>query len=267
METNVDNSLVENLFGDFELSQQNINKCANLDNEYMQELMDSSGLFILQEAKVKKAYEVNKEIDLFHLYFTWQYINLLYQWTNAQLIERYNVRITDNKMLAYIGLEMGMSLIGYNNIPKYLKDNAFSGHKECSNTMSCTDFQNIHANITFCPTQESNQEAVVVEPLWHSRNILCMFQKHCASIAVQIGTAAIDKNTVCTKVWTTIKTYMPSKPVPYGIWFYAVCGTLPGAYLHSFTNNCSGNTLTINPVQEYCNNYHNLLKRIYQKNL
>jgi hypothetical protein len=76
------------------------------------------------------------------------------------------------------------------------------------------------------------------------------FMKQIASIAVPIGTSALDENTVRTKACTKAKSYIANKPQPYGIQFYAVVGS-KHTYLHSIYDNGSGNTTGISRAQSY----------------
>src|SRR5688500_10651173 len=65
------------------------------DNDYIKAMVQASDLFILQEGLVKMAYQQHKEVGLFHLFFTHQYIGVITQWTNEWLYNKYNYKITE----------------------------------------------------------------------------------------------------------------------------------------------------------------------------
>src|SRR5687767_10286776 len=92
------------------------------------------------------------------------------------------------------------------------------------------------------------------------------FQRTLTEIAVPVGTAALDEITVQTKARTGAKTFIRNKPDKYGIRFYGVVATWPGAYIHSLSNNWAGNTSNFNPAQSYCAIF-STLKRLYNKYL
>lgn len=50
------------------------------------------------------------------------------------------------------------------------------------------------------------------------------FHKRLSQVAGSLGAVSLDENTVRTKNRTTVKSYIPSKPDPHGISFYALVG-------------------------------------------
>ena len=80
----------------------------------------------------------------------------------------------------------------------------------------------------------------VVDPLWYSQIMLHHFMKNAASAGVPKGCSTLDENTTWYKACIGARSYMKSKPVKFGVRFYAVVGW-KHAYLHSLWDNGSGN--------------------------
>lgn len=76
------------------------------------------------------------------------------------------------------------------------------------------------------------------------------FLQCCSLLAIPVGTCALYENTVRIKARTGDKSYLPNKPQPYGIRFYAVLGP-KYTYLHNLFDNGSGNLTGISRPQEY----------------
>lgn len=112
----------------------------SFDNKYIEELADMAGLHILQENKVINTISKNKELGLFQLFFTKQYLEVLNFWTNAEVVKCWGTKISYNKFIAYLGLEMAMSLVGYNTIPKYWQKGRLTGHDDFKKCMSRDNF-------------------------------------------------------------------------------------------------------------------------------
>jgi hypothetical protein len=51
--------------------------------------------------------------------------------------------INETKFNAYIGLKLAMSLLQFNDLAEYWKNNMFQGHKDFKKTMSRDDFMHI----------------------------------------------------------------------------------------------------------------------------
>ena len=86
-------------------------------NAYVEEVLLSSDLLILQEGWVKAEYEKAQAVGLFHLFFTRQYFQVVTAWTNKRLKADYNMTISYEKLLAFVGLEMAMGIVLFNSIP------------------------------------------------------------------------------------------------------------------------------------------------------
>ena len=114
-------------------------------------------------------------------------------------------------------------------------------------------FLEIRARIQIKPSQSYNHDIVHNDPLWMFRNLMKSFLKNSAALAVGTGAFASDENTVCTKAHNMAQSYIPSKPDPYGIRFYALC-TWGSNYLFNFYDNNSGNktgTVSQCAIQKY----------------
>ena len=122
--------------------------------------------------------------------------------------------------MAYIGLEVAMSLIQMGDIAHYWSRSRFEGHHDFRETMSRTDFQTIRASIQFHPPLVYDAETATKDPLYHSRCFLNHFQKNCSAVAVPMGSSALDKASCRTSARTRAKTYMPNKPIIYHeLWY------------------------------------------------
>lgn len=113
--------------------------------------------------------------------------------------------------------------------------------------------------VVFRPPEPVGHDVRSNDPLWFSRKMLTIFQKNC-------GTAALDENTARTKARTRAKSYIPNKPDPYGIRFYAVVGWNPGTYLHSINDNRSGNLTNETHAEAYCSVFPEL-RTVFNKKL
>ena len=99
--------------------------------------------------------------------------------------------------MAYIGLEIAMSLVPLNAIKQYWEEKPFSGHQDFKDVMSRNDMQDIRGATKFhLPLYDTDR--VTKDPLWHSRVLLKHLQKQSASMAVPFGSSALDKNTCQT---------------------------------------------------------------------
>ena len=64
--------------------------------------------------------------------------------------------MSQTKFLAYIGLEMAMSIAQFNTVEEYWKRDMFLGHTDFQRVMSRDDFQNIRLHMKFVPPSMSN---------------------------------------------------------------------------------------------------------------
>jgi len=141
---------------------------------------------------------------------------------------------------AYIGLELGMSIISYHGIEQYWASSIFQGNPTYSNTMSHNQFQLIRSLLCFVNSTSYNHEVASKDPLWHSRPLLEHFIRNSAEIATPIGPSALDECSARTKARTGAKTFNAKKPDKFAIRFYAVAGSV-NLYISSFFDNGAGN--------------------------
>ena len=192
------------------------------DNPYIQKLCDDSFLSILQRSRVENAFHnEQREKALFQLFLSPTLWDSMLVWTNKEFERKGKSVILLDKLMAYVGLEIGMSLVQIGSISSYWSTKPFSGHPDFGNTMSRTDFQRIGGSLQFHPPgYYYDVETATRDPLYHCRCFLNNFQKNCASIAVPLGASALDEASCRTSGQTKAKMYMPSKPMKYGIHFF-----------------------------------------------
>jgi Transposase IS4 len=121
----------------------------------------------------------------------------------------------------------------------------FLGNDDVKRIMSRDRLTEIRSSLKCYP--EHDHAVAVVDPLWHSRIMLHHFMKNAASVAVPKGCSALEENTIRCKARTGARSYMKSKPVKFGIRFYAVVGW-KHAYVHSLWDNGSGNKINVPPA-------------------
>jgi hypothetical protein len=121
-----------------------------VDNDDMNGILKSADLHILQPGQVSLAYNSShKESDLFHLFFTKNFLEIICKWSNEALISKGHKSCSSKEFFTYIGLEHGMSLVKYNDIKSYWASGCFVGHDTFQDCMSRTRFQNIRSAVQF----------------------------------------------------------------------------------------------------------------------
>ena len=230
----------------------------SVDNEYIRSLLRSADLHILQPGQVSAAYgKSEKEVELFHLFMTKNYLGTMSKWTNEVLIGKGRKPTSNPEFFAYIGLELGMSLLKFNEISKYWSRGSFLGHDTYKDTMSRQRFQEIRSCVRFHSQSSYDAELASSDPLWFCRSLLDQFIRRSATIAVPLGVSALDENSCATKARTKAKTYSPNKPAKYAIRFYAVVGHRY-CYLSSMFDNRAGNSTGIAAIDDYCRLFRTL---------
>ena len=151
--------------------------------------------------------------------------------------------VTNDKLLAYFGLEMAMPIIQLNGMEDYWSEKMFLGVPCFRKVMGRDRFLDIRARLQIKPTNSYQHEVATTDPLWMIRQMMNSFLKNSASVAVGTGAMALDETTICTKAYTTARSYIPTKPDPYGIRFYALCVWKSG-YVYSLFDNNSGKNKT-----------------------
>ena len=231
------------------------------DCEYVQKIEKASKLHILKEPYLRKAFTENQEYGLFSTFFTKSLMKCILNWTNEKLkttIELIDMKtITSLELEAYIGLEMAMSIIQLNDMKDYWSTKMFLGCEMFTKTMARDRFLAIRSRIQIKVPGTYTHDQSHTDPLWMFRSLMNSFLKNSTSIAVGTGALALDENTVRTKARTKARSYIPSKPDPYGIRFYALCVWKYG-YLFNFFDNNSGNTTGISQPLRYTDMFRNL---------
>ena len=194
---------------------------------------------------------------MFQLFLSRSLFESILMWTNIELTKKGKPRISQDKLMAYIGLELAMSLVQMGSIAHYWSQARFEGHHDFHETMSQTDFQTIRASIQFHSSLAYDAEIATKDPLYHSRCFLNHFQLNCSSIAVPMGASALDEASCRTSARTRAKSYMPNKPIRYGIRFYANV-SVREIYCHSIVDNGSGNKLPLSPADRYIDVFRDL---------
>jgi hypothetical protein len=220
-------------------------------NDYVKQLWDAADLHILQPGEVREAMGGSTpELSLFHLFLSRNFLDAVWRWTNESLEKKGRKRCTKIEFNAYIGLEMGMSLMKFNDIQKYWSSGCFLGHDTFRSTMSRDRFKQIRGCVCFSSPSFYDADEANADPLWTCRTLLDNFIKKCAAVAVPVGVSALDECTCATKARTRAKTYIPIKPDKYGIRFYAVVGDRY-CYMSSFFDNRASNNTGIPGPTEY----------------
>jgi len=234
----------------------NIN--TNDTNEYVRRILRSADLHILQPGLVSAAYNApDRELSLFHLYLTRDYLNRVCEWTNEALLAKGRTECSPKEFYGYIGLELGMSLLKFNSISSYWAKGCFLGHDTFREAMPRTRFQDVRSAVRFSTMKSYDHETALNDPLWFCRSMLEQFIRKSARIAVPMGVSALDENSCPTKARTKAKTYCPNKPAKYAIRFYAVVGHRY-CYLHSMFDNSAGNTCGVPGVHRYTSLFRSL---------
>ncbi|KAG1703915.1 hypothetical protein DVH05_006922 [Phytophthora capsici] len=106
-------------------SVPSINEPSAFDRAYMDSLDMQSGLHIVADAKVAKAYRENAEYGLFALFLTATFRHSLLTWTSDVLAARGQPKLTESEFNAYCGLEIAMSICSLSDIAEYWSDSRF----------------------------------------------------------------------------------------------------------------------------------------------
>ena len=118
---------------------------------------------------------------------------------NKKLDEKGKATVNESKFDAYLGLEMAMSIVSFNDTAEYWRSSMFTGHSDFINAMSRDDFCHIRSCVVLKNPEAYDHDEASADPLHHSRRLIEHFMKNAAKIAVPIGTSALDENTARTK--------------------------------------------------------------------
>ncbi|HEY9301516.1 MAG TPA: hypothetical protein VIQ31_35160, partial [Phormidium sp.] len=224
----------------------------NNNNVYLQSLSSSNELKIRHPEIVTAAYRANGDLGLFKLFITNSMLQLIRDWTNSKLELSGKSKTSIAELTRYIGLELGMGCLQMNAISDYWSDKPFTGSALHKETMSRDRFQCLRANIQLhasdVVTKQNNDHTK--DPLWHIRQFLQNFTQNSVNVAVPTGTSALDEITVRCKARSKAVSYIPLKPIKFGIRFYATVGT-KNAYLYNIWDTGRGNNTGVSPAHAY----------------
>ena len=96
------------------------------DNEYITNIMNNSFLSILQPPRVTGTFLKDREKGLFHLFLAPTFWSGVLKWTNESLRKKGKKLITMDQLMAYIGLELAMSIVKIGSIQAYWKEARFT---------------------------------------------------------------------------------------------------------------------------------------------
>jgi hypothetical protein len=182
------------------LEEEEISDDTVVDNDYVRSILQLANLCILQPTLVNKVYDnEDRERNLFHLFFTKNYLETVCCWTAKELGMKGKRPCTAVEFYAFIGLELGMSLLKYNSIKSYWSKGCFIGHETFHDTMSRNRFESIRASARLTSIQAYDNEMAARDPLWSCRSFLDQFIRKSAAIAVPIGVSALDEKSCATK--------------------------------------------------------------------
>ncbi|KAE9001595.1 hypothetical protein PF005_g13587 [Phytophthora fragariae] len=232
-------------------------------NEYVDRIIQASGLHIIRDKEVQTAYNARGELGLFSLFFAREFRASLQSWANKTLKEKGIQEATEFEIDAYIGLEIAMSFNPVTEIKELWSQKLFMGQSDFAFTMARSRFESIRSRFQVHAPRSVPVDQRELNPLWHSRRLMSQIQQNFASIAVPIGAVSLDENTVRTKARSAAKTYLPSKPDKYGVRFYAAVGW-ESLYAYSVWDNGSDNRTRFSPADRYVNIFHALRTPLFR---
>jgi hypothetical protein len=146
----------------------------------VKKLLQSSDLHILQRGRVCAAYDSEAwELNLFHLFFSKTFLEAVGEWTNEVLVSKGKKSVSMKEFYAYMGLEMGMSLVKYNTLKSYWSNGKFLGHETFKETMSRNRFMEVRSYVWFVAMQSYDGQTANDDPLWFCRSVLTVHQCGC----------------------------------------------------------------------------------------
>ena len=256
---------------DFVTNAPNIHtQCITLgqtDNTHAKELSSKSQIKMKQPNIAKNAYEKLGPFGLFKLFYSDTIRDAMWEWTNNHFARTGTHKISKFDLDVFIALEMAMGLRKNNSIKDYWSKKEFLGDASFPKYQSRRNHLRIRSNMqTHSPTDSDNDVIKSEDPLWHSQSILQNINRACIHRGSFLGCGAHDEISLEEKGRTSAKTYMPIKPIKYGLRFYGLASSAAGIppYLFSFINNGSGNTSNKSLPENYVDQYPKL-RRPYEK--
>jgi hypothetical protein len=154
-------------------------------NDYLEDLHRSGGIHLHQARTISSIIEADIDVErsLFHLFLTKSFFKAVRKWTNRKLSWSHQSRsdsvdsISLDKLFAYVGLELGMSIIKYNSIAQYWSGNVLEGHAAFKDTMSHNTFELIRSLLTLNDPKSYDHNVASLDPLWHSPFVIGTLSK------------------------------------------------------------------------------------------
>ena len=134
-----DSTDIESLVEDFEPTGDQTVK--NDTNEFLLQIQQSSGLKVLHKARCARLLQSKGYSGLVSLFVGDKFIDQIWKFTNVRLRQKGYNKTTRKLFRAYVGLEMAMSIVQFNDIKSYWKTGVFLGHDDFKSTMSRARFQ------------------------------------------------------------------------------------------------------------------------------
>ena len=229
-----------------------LSKSESFDNQYIKDIINESSPKILRPNMVVNAFKRNGVLGLFHLFITNDLLRTIVYWTNANIDDgaASTKPITLPELKRYIGLEIAMSVVKFNQIQDYWSNDRFLGHPDFQDTMGRQRFTDIRRFLIFRNPRINRYNEPSEDPLWHSRSILNHFMRTSAKYCVPSRASALDESSVRCSGRSRAVTFIPDKPEKFAIRFYGlVCWK--SLYLFSLFDNSAGLRSPLSPVARY----------------
>ena len=189
---------------------------SSIGNPYIAKQIARTRLFILQKQRATNAFRAQGHVGLMHLFCPSSQIDTYRQYTNEKLLSLGPKKAASVlEFNAYIGLELAMSIVKFNQITDYWCNSTFLGHQDFKSTMSRTRFMQIRSSLKLKANIMAGEVQSGLDPLYSARRFLNCIMKAFAAIAVPLGTVALDEAGCRSKARNRAVSYLPSKPDPF----------------------------------------------------
>jgi hypothetical protein len=145
LEITVDEELLQDSFTDEPESEDDdgvpptsADRCDYVDN-----LLSKSELKLLHDAAARAAYEHEGELGLFYLFLNKTWFKAVNQWCNQSLSQKGFKKVSYLQFMAYMGLEVVMSIVSLNSINDYWRTEMFLCQQDFTKVMSRDNFKKI----------------------------------------------------------------------------------------------------------------------------
>lgn len=203
-------------------------------NHYIQYLKNSRDLLLHNPTTVLNAWRKDGPMGLFLLFITM--LKSMLVWTNQAMEAKGLPPVKMSEFRAFIGLEMGASLIGFNSIKDFWSTKDFKGSNVYRDTMPRTRYEQIRANFKIHPPSDNSTDQFE-DPLSFCRLLLSNFQKRCFKLATPRGACAGDEASQGCAGKTRGTTFNKDKPDKHAFRFYCFNSHTPNYVNAIFDNN------------------------------